>query len=199
MNNLAFFSIVINFLLGVQTQLTVQLQSDLSDSLNPKVVLQPQVLEIKKEVTGNTFELLTSTTDRVDGICSFDQGGKLESGRAFVFDQVSIGYATNAASGLEGNIEYDTKAPKELQNAIVIVKQDTREVLRMPFRDLHNISRAYSTNGNDAYSQLKALCFLADNKKVEITVKLAEGVSLPTDVKHYVWLRFNGLQTAKKA
>ena len=197
MNNLAFFSIVINFLLGVQTQLTVQLQSDLSDSLNPKVVLQPQVLEIKKEVKGNTFELLTSTTDRVDGICSFDQGGRLESGRAFVFDQVSIGYATNAAAGLEGNIEYDTKAPKELQNAIVIVKQDTREVLRMPFRDLHNIATGQTIN--DEYSQLKALCFLADNKKVEITVKLAEGVSLPTDVKHYVWLRFNGLQTAKKA
>lgn len=197
MKNTMFFTVAINFLVAVMGSMTNQLRLDLEATI-PQVVLQNQVLEIKKEVSGNTIELLSSNTLRVDGICSFDQGGKLETGRAFVFDQVAIGYASHATdSNLEGSIEYSTKAPKELQNSIVIITQKDREVLRMPFRDLHNIQ-----NGNtasEAYTELKALGYFADQGTIKITIKLAEGVSLATGVKHYVYFRASGLQTAKKA
>jgi hypothetical protein len=196
MNNKMFFTIALNFLVGVLSSMSVQLRTDLEAAI-PQVVLQNQVLEIKKEITGNSPELLSSNTQNEEGICSFDTGGKLDVGRAFVFDQVAIGYATNAASGLEGDIEYNTKAPKELQNALVIIEQEGREVLRMPFRDLHNIQTG--EKASDEYTELKALGYFVDGKKVKITIKLAEGVSLASGVKHYVYFRASGLQTAKKA
>jgi hypothetical protein len=191
-----FFTVALNFLVAVMGTMTQQLQTDLGAAI-PQVVLQNQVLEIKKEIAGNKPTLLSSTTDRLDGICSFDQGGKLEVGRAFVFDQIAIGYATNAASGLAGSLEYDTKAPKELQNALVVIMQEGREVLRMPFRDLHNIHTGENTA--DEYTTLKGLGYFQDGKKVTIDLILPENVTLDPAVKHYVYFRASGLQTAKKA
>jgi len=196
MNNKIFYAVAIAFLSSVAGSMSKQLQADLFAEA-ALVVLQNQVLEIKKEITGNTSQLLSSNTFRVDGICSFDQGGKLDTGRAFVFDQVAIGYATDAASEKEGSLEYNTKAPAVLQNALVIIEQEGREVLRMPFRDLHNIQNGFKAN--DAYSELKGLGYFVDNKKVTITIKLAEGETLAAGVKHYVYFRASGLQTAIKA
>lgn len=194
MNNKMFFTIALNFLAAVVSSMSIQLQDDLGGG---SVLLQNQVLEIKKEISGNTAELLSSNTLRVDGICSFDQGGKMETGRAFVFDQVAIGYATDAASLKEGVLEYNTKAPAVLQNALVIISQKGREVLRMPFRDLHNLQNGFKAS--DAYTELKGLAYFTDNEKVTITIKLADNQALATDVKHYVYFRASGLQTYNKA
>lgn len=196
MKNTMFYTVAINFLVAVMSTMTNQLQIDLASAI-PQVVLQDQVLEIKKEISGNKPTLLSSTTDRADGICSFDQGGRLEVGRAFVFDEVSFGYATNAASGKAGELEYNTKAPKELQNALVVISQEGREVLRKPFRDLHNIQTG--EKASDEYTTLKGLGYFQDGKKVTIDLILPEGVTLDPAVKHYVYFRASGLQTAKKA
>jgi hypothetical protein len=194
MNNKMFFTIALNFLAAVAFSMTEQLRADLQTG---DVVLQNQVLEVKKEISGNTSELLTSSTLRVDGICSFDSTGKLEVGRAFVFDQISLGYATNADSGKEGELEYNTKAPAVLQNALVIIEQNGREVLRMPFRDVHNIKTGQKAI--DEYTELKGIGYFVDGKPVTIKIKLAEGKTLDSASKHYVYFRASGLQTAKKA
>ena len=124
MNNKVFFVMAINFLMAIKDRLSTQLQSDFQKS---NVALQDQILEIKKEIQGGqTIDLLDATDDRIDGINSFDKN-RLKTGRAFVFDEVSLGYATNAASGLEGSIDYVTAAPKELKNAIFIAEQEGRE------------------------------------------------------------------------
>lgn len=189
-----FFTIAIAFLTQVAHTMTEQLKADL---LSGNVVLQNQVLEVKKEITGNQAELLDSNTLRIDGICSFDPNGKLDTGRAFVFDKIAIGYATNAASGKEGELEYNTKAPAVLQNALVIITQDGREVLRMPFRDVNSIHTG--ANNRDDYSELNGLGYLVDGKPVTITIKLAPGKALDsTTAKHYVYFRASGLQTAKR-
>lgn len=198
MKNLAFFSIVFAFLGEIQGQLTQQLQSDLTfQGDQAKVILQNQTLEVKKEIVGGgEIQILTPETVRQDGLCSFDREGMMQTGRAFVFDEVSIGYSTDAASGKETQLGYNTAAPVALLNSLVIVTQEGREVLRAPFRDLHNIQNGFKAN--DAYTKLKALCHFNDGKKVEISIKFPNGVSLDGAAKHYVFFRFNGLQTAKR-
>lgn len=194
MNNLPFFNIALQFLLVISQSLTTQLQTDLAKNNS---VLDDQVLELKREIVGGgTIDLLDANTLRLDGICSFDKNS-LAQGRAFVFDRIAINYATNAASSLEGELEYNTKAPKELQNALFVINQAGREVLRMPLRDLHNIQTGQ--NAADEYTQLKSLRYLVDNRDIEMQIKFPQGVSLSNAVKHYVYVRISGLHTVKKA
>ncbi|MVO09753.1 hypothetical protein GOQ30_11345 [Flavobacterium sp. TP390] len=193
MNNKVFFVMAINFLIGIKERLSTQLQSDFQKN---NVALQDQVLELKKEISGGgTIDLLDATDERVDGINSFDKN-RLKTGRAFVFDEVAIGYATNAASGLAGNIDYVSDAPKELRNAVFILEQEGREVLRMPIKDLNNKD---GFKISDAYKELRTLHYFADNREITAKIKFPPGVTLDAGVKHYVYLRINGAQTSKKS
>ena len=194
MNNLSFFTTAMQFLLLISGYLTEQLKTDIQRS---SCTLDDQVLELKKEITGGgTIDLLDANTLRLDGICSFDKNS-LNVGRAFIFDQIALNYATDANSGMAGKVQYKTIAPVELQNAVFILNQDGREVLRMPIRDISNIGTG--TNAEEEYKQLKSLRYLVDNREIRAQIKFPEGVSLDPAKKHYVYLRLSGLQTTKKA
>ena len=124
MYNSVFFQAAFAFLQMVAYTMTEQLQSDLKGGTT---TFQSQVLEVKKEIAGNAPSLLNSNTTKQDGICSFDLGGKLEVGRAFVFNKVAIGYAFHATlTGQEGKLAYTVQAPAELQNSLVVVEQNGR-------------------------------------------------------------------------
>ncbi len=182
------------FLLLISGYLTEQLKTDIQKS---SCTLDDQVLELKKEITGGgTIDLLDANTLRLDGICSFDKNS-LNVGRAFIFDQIALNYATDANSGMAGKVQYKTIAPVELQNAVFILNQDGREVLRMPIRDISNIGTG--TNAEEEYKQLKSLRYLVDNREIRAQIKFPEGVALDPAKKHYVYLRLSGLQTTKKA
>lgn len=196
MKNLALFGIVFAFLLELAqaNKLSAQMKSDM---MSNKIVLDDQVLEIKKEISGGgIIDLIDGTSDRIDGINTFDKD-RLRAGRLVIFDKVAINYATDAASGKEGSLEYNTKAPAALQNATLIISQDGREVLRMPFRDVHNIHTA-DTESKE-YTQLNSLRYLLDDRQVTVQLKFPPNVALDGGAKHYVYFRAKGLQTAKKA
>lgn len=196
MKNLAFFTIVMSFLMtDIIGRLSTQLQEDIKKF---KVVLDDQTMEIKKEISGGSIiDLLDGTSDRITGINSFDKD-RLKQGRAFIFDKIALNYATHATdSGLEGSIEYNTKAPKELQNANIVIIQNGREVLRVPVREAHSLT-TYSTNSSEEYKQLNSLRYLLDDQEVKVQLHFPPGVSLDSTKKHYVCFRANGLQTAKK-
>lgn len=193
MFNTQFFTIVMAFIGMIAGSLSKQLQSDIASN---STTLDDQVLEVKKEISGGgTVDLIDGTTERVDGICSFDKN-RLNSGRAFIFDRVSILYKSDAASGKEGELLYDSAAPAALRNALFIINQDGREVLRMPVRDLNNIHTG-NTNADD-YCTLNSLRYLADERNISIQIKFPPGVSLDGATKHYVYVRLAGLQTTKK-
>lgn len=195
MYNSAFFHTVLAFLSMVGASLSQQLQNDLKDG---KATLEDQTLELKKQITGGgTIDLIDATTNRIEGICSFDKN-ILQTGRAFVFDQVSIGYAKDAATGKEGSLKYNVAAPAPLLNALFIITQNGKEVLRKPVSDLHNL--AAGQNVNDQYTLLKSLRFLTDDKTIQIQLKFPPAVVMDDSTdKHYVYIRLNGLQTAIKA
>lgn len=191
--NKAFFHVVLAFLSMITTQLSAQVKEDLKAG---KITLDDEVLEVKKEISGGaTIDLIDGTTERIDGICSFDKD-RLKTGRVFVFDRISIGYGTGSSSALEGDVAYSTAAPKELQNAVFIINQDGREVLRMPFRDVHNILTGQKAA--DEYSETDSLRYLSDDRTISIQLKFPPSVVLPSGTHHYIYLRLKGLQTKKK-
>lgn len=192
--NTAFFHTVIAFLTVMSKQLSKQLQADMQSNM---IVLDDQVLEIKKQITGGgTIDLIDATTERIDGICSFDKN-RLQTGRAFVFDEICLNYKNDAADGKEGSLTYNAAAPAELQNALLIINQDGREALRMPLIDIHNIETGQKAA--DEYTTLKCLRHLVDDRPISIQIKFAPGVALPNATKHYIHLRLRGAQTSKKA
>ena len=196
MFNKPLFHIALAFLSIIGAQLSQQLQGDISQN---KTSLDDQVLEIKKNIVGGgTIDLIDATTERVDGICSFDKN-KLQTGRAFIFDKISVGYQYGATAGLEGKLSYSRALPAELQNALFIINQNGREVLRMPMIDLTNL--AAGQKAADQYSELNSLRFLADDKTLTMQIKFAPGVSLPATAgtEHYINVRISGLQTTVKA
>lgn len=193
MFNTQFFTIVMAFIGMIAGSLSKQLQSDIASG---NTTLDDQILEVKKEISGGgTVDLIDGTTERVDGICSFDKN-RLNSGRAFIFDRVSILYKADAASGKEGELLYDSAAPAALRNALFIINQDGREVLRIPVRDLNNIHSG-NTNADD-YCTLNSLRYLADERNISIQIKFPPNVALDGATKHYVYVRLAGLQTTKK-
>lgn len=191
--NTAFFHTVIAFLTVMSKQLSAQLRADMASGT---IVLDDQVLEIKKEIIGGgTIDLIDATTERIDGICSFDKN-KLQTGRAFVFDEIALNYKSDAASGKEGSLAYNAVAPAELQNALFIVNQDGREVLRVPVIDIHNAETGQKVS--DEYTALKTLRHLVDDRPISIQIKFAPSVALSNATKHYIHLRLKGVQTSKK-
>jgi hypothetical protein len=195
MYNKSFFNIAFNFLLGILANLSQQLQSDIT---NGKTTLDDQVLQIKKNIVGGgTIDLIDATTERIDEICSFDKN-KLQTGRAFIFDKVSIGYRSGATTGLEGKLAYNVALPAELQNATLIINQNGRDVLRLPVIDLHNL--AAGEKAADQYTELDTLRHLLDDKSFTMQIKFAPGVSLPVaaGVEHYICVRLKGAQTTVK-
>jgi hypothetical protein len=196
MNNKAFFLIVISFLMSVANQLSAQLVSDIQSG---KVALIPETLYLRKQISGGSIITLLDTNSRnIPGVCNFDTN-ILNPGRILVFDQIAIGYKSGATVGLEGALSYNAPAPKELQNAIFTISQNGKVVFSKPFGDVHNISTV-GTKGDDAYTELKALGLLVDNKPITMQLQFAPGVVLDdSTVKHYIEIRLNGLATSAKA
>lgn len=194
MYNTPFFLTVIAFLSMSAEALSGQLIAHLQ---NKKINLDPQVLELKKEISGGgIINLLSATDNRIDGINSFDKD-ILQTGRVVVFDEVSIGYKSDAASGKAGSLAYTSALPAELQNTLFVISQNGKEILRMPTVDLTNL--AAGQNASDQYTKLKSLRLLADDKKITIQLIFPPDVVLNPATKHYVYLRLNGLQTTVKA
>lgn len=197
MNNKSFFLIAFAFIISVANQLSAQLVSDIQ---NGKVALIPETLYLRKQIAGGSIITLLDTNSRnVPGICNFDTN-ILNPGRILVFDQITIGYKSGATVGLEGALSYNAAAPKELVNSIFTISQNGKVVFSKPFGDIHNLATGASQNANDAYTELKALGLLVDNKAITMQLQFAPGVVLDdSTVKHYIEIRLNGLATSAKS
>lgn len=196
MKNKAFFLIVIAFLTSVANQLSAQMVADLSSG---SFSLIPETLYVRKQISGGgEITLLTSSTLNKPGVCNFD-ANILQTGRILVFDQIALGYKSDAAVGKEGALSYNAIAPKELQNAIFTISQRGKVLFSKPFVDLHNVSAGLTIKTEDSYTELKAMCLLVDNYPVVMKLQFPEGVVLDdSTVKHYLEVRLNGLATSAK-
>lgn len=197
MNNKSFFLVAIAFIMSVANQLSAQLISDIQSG---KVALIPETLYLRKQISGGSIITLLDTNSRnIPGVCNFDTN-VLNPGRILIFDQIAIGYKSGATVGLEGALAYNAAAPAALQNAIFTISQNGKVLFSKPFGDMHNLQTGASQNAEDAYTELKALGLLVDNKPITMQLQFAPGVVLDdTTVKHYIEIRLNGLATSAKA
>ena len=195
MFNTAFYHVVVLFLGQMFKELKNQTISDIQSG---KVGLKHETLYVKKEITAGAgiINLIDSNTLNSPGICNFDKN-TLQTGRLFVFDQISIGYQYDAAVGKEGQIIYNRVAPAGLQNAILRITQNGKTIVNLPVIDLHNLAAGNSRA--DQYTQLKSLELLVDDKTIEVQLVFPTGATMPADAnKHYIHVSLSGLQTVSK-
>lgn len=155
---------------------------------------------VRKNATNasSRWSLIDENTKKIDGVSSISDV-KLPKNEAVVFDKIALGYATNAAEGKEGALDYTaTKAPAALRNADLVIMQNGREVLNVPVADI--VKGQSPTNSEDYYHDLESLCYLVDDQPMEWTLRFPSGQGLTQESteQHYVELRLQGFKTVRK-
>lgn len=206
MKNTVGHMTVLNFLIAVLLPMNVlsqSLQQELSVAANnqdrSKIVAKPYELFARQNVTnaGNIFTFLDNTVDKTQGICNV-HNGKLPSNSAFVFNQIFVGYSTNAAEKLEGGVLYNSAAPASLRNAEFVIKQNGREVINLPVASLNN--RNTGTTAEDDFMTLGSLAYLVDDTAMEWEFRFAGGQTVTSGTDQcYAEVRLRGWITEKKA
>lgn len=204
-SNVATHLVAWNFLLllvGIGA-LSSSLDNTLQRSAD-KVTLQAFEIFNRQNISGaaGIYEFLNDTVNKSDGICNVDKG-VLPQNQAFVFNGVSISYATELADK-EGAAAYGAAAPAALRNAEFTIVQNGREVVNLPVASLTNPFTANSTSERDNWYVLPSMAYLTDNEYFDMKFKFPKGVSIAAavagaDGNHYAEVRLAGHRTVKKA
>lgn len=197
---------VMAFLMGISGRLSASLNSliqhkDLATGqVDPEITLNPVDLYIKKDITGasNIVNLIDANTLKQKGVVSFDSNGRLYQNRAVIFDKIFVGYQTNAAANMEGQLVYNAVPTGALYNADLIIRQDGREVVRKNVSSLINLGQPLSLE--EYYADLGNLRYLKDNEEVEIDLEFANGASMPlaATAYQYIFVKISGFETQRK-
>lgn len=148
---------------------------------------------VAKDITGagsGTIQLVTSSSNKLVGLASFDSN-KLEKGEPFMIDAVSLLYGT-AATGTKKaeSVSYETSAPAELLVAELVIKQDNRELVRMPVSEVHNPNT--TPNVDDEYRVIGHTPILMDQKSFDIYLEFPQGVNIGNAADHFVKVKMRG-------
>ncbi|MFC4219028.1 hypothetical protein [Flagellimonas marina] len=204
MKNTVGHLMVMSFIIAIADRFSASLESLIKGNdgqgTNPEITLNPVDLYIKKNISSATTitPLLDANTKKLRGVVSFDANGRLSQNRAVVFNKIFVGYATNAAADMEGNLVYNTAPIAALYNADLVIRQDGREVLKKNVSSLINVGTPQ--NPQDGYAELENLRYLKDDEEVEIDLEFPAGVSMPAaaTANQYIFVKISGYETQRK-
>lgn len=145
---------------------------------------------------GGNVPLLTGNSTQEVGVTNFD-GNRLEAGRFFVIDAVTILYGEDAAGKKPWEVDYDKKLPAVLKNSILVVRQNGEVITKLPIVSIDN---AKANNQENGYRRLGALAILEPNQPVDITFETPAGSSITPsgNNKSYVSVLLRGFETYLK-
>lgn len=197
-DNLFGHKTAINFLLLVTALLSSSLQSAIAANA---FALDPTELYVKKQVNGASgiYKLLDSNSKQLDGVCSFNSDGRLDSNRAAIWNRITLYYGVGNV-GIPGAVDYSTALPVSLQNADIVISQDGVQIYRASVRSI--ISKGAETKTGDNYKELDSLRLFRDDREVQINLHFAEGATaLPAaglGTTPYIYVSIDALTTRKK-
>ncbi len=191
----------ITLLLAVAAGLAVNgantgVSQDMAQKINSKTYKVKDVEKyIRKEVTGSNgrITLISVNTSVVRGVSTFDKN-VTDPNELFLFKHLQVKFGSQASEGTADIKEIDMKdaIPAQLQKAHLIVDIDGKNKFDLPLSLLknpgvdQNILSSYFEISNDG-------SYFDMNKKIEINIEMPEGISVPTDKKHYVEVSFLGI------
>lgn len=144
---------------------------------------------------GGTAHLLTGNSTQETGVTNFD-GNRLEQGRYFVINAVTILYGEAAADKKVWEVDYTKKLPAELLSSHLVVRQNGETIVKLPISSINNAKQS------DAfYRQLEALAVIEPTQTVELMIETPQGSSItPTNSsdKSFVRVLLKGFETYLK-
>jgi len=184
----------------------------LSASLTTQVSGSPQKLTVqpaelfnraKIDTASSTYDFLDNTVDKAIGVCNIPNA-KLPTYNAFIFNRIKVGYSGSLINNSAATQLYNDDVIKELRNAEVLIEQNGRVVVDLPFAAIHNPHQTTGNNINDQYLDLGSMAYLVDDTEFTWKLKFAPGVTIPTgdgssNNYNYLEMALNGHKTTKKS
>jgi len=102
----------------------------------------PSELFINTEFSsGGNVSLLDGNTTQQKGVTNFD-GNRLENGRFFVIDGVTILYGEAAAGTKVWDVNYNKALPAVLQSSDFVVRQNGEIIVKLPVAAIENAKKS---------------------------------------------------------
>lgn len=157
----------------------------------------PSELFINTEFSsGGNVSLLDGNTTQQKGVTNFD-GNRLENGRFFVIDGVTILYGEAAAGTKVWDVNYNKALPAVLQSSDFVVRQNGEIIVKLPVAAIENAKKSTE----DYYRVLGALAVIEPTQTIEMMIETPVGSSItPTTSgdKSFVRVLLRGFETYVK-
>ena len=154
----------------------------------------PSELFINTEFSsGGNVSLLDGNTTQQKGVTNLD-GNRLENGRFFVIDGVTILYGEAAAGTKVWDVNYNKALPAVLQSSDFVVRQNGEIIVKLPVAAIENAKKSTE----DSYRVLGALAVIEPTQTIEMMIETPVGSSITPATsgdKSFVRVLLRGFET----
>ena len=157
----------------------------------------PSELVINTEFSsGGNVSLLDGNTTQQKGVTNID-GNRLENGRFFVIDGVTILYGEAADGTKVWDVNYNKALPAVLISSDFVIRQNGEVIVKLPVAAIENAKKSTE----DYYRVLGALAVIEPTQTIEMMIETPVGSSITPDTsghKSFVRVLLRGFETYVK-
>lgn len=141
---------------------------------------------------GGNVPLLNGNSTQETGVTNFD-GNRLEAGRFFIIDGLTLQYGEADASKKVWEVAYDKKLPAVLLSSHLVLRQNGEVIVKLPISAIENAKRE-----DTFYRKLGALALIEPMQTIELSIETPAGSSITSangSDKSFVRVLFKGMET----
>lgn len=169
-------------------------------NLSPDVMARmkptPSELYVNAQINlGGNIPLLNGNSTQEVGVTNFD-GNRLDNGRFFVIEAVTLLYGEADASKKVWEVAYKKEPPAELLASTLVLRQNGEVIVKLPIVSINNAKRS-----DEYYRRLGALALIEPTQTVDVTIESPAGSSITpanSGDKSFVQVLFKGFETYMK-
>ena len=141
---------------------------------------------------GGNVPLLNGNSTQEVGVTNFD-GNRLDNGRFFVIDAITLLYGEAAANKKVWEVDYNKEVPAELKASHLVVRQNGEVITKLPVASIENAKKS-----QEFYRRLGALAVIEPTQTVDVTIETPAGSTItPANAsdKSFVQVLLKGFET----
>lgn len=141
---------------------------------------------------GGNVPLLNGNSTQEVGVTNFD-GNRLDNGRFFVIDAITLLYGEAAANKKVWEVDYNKEVPAELKASHLVVRQNGEVITKLPVASIENAKKS-----QEFYRRLGALAVIEPTQTVDVTIETPAGSTItPANEsdKSFVQVLLKGFET----
>ena len=156
----------------------------------------PSELVINTEFSsGGNVSLIDGNSTQQKGVTNLD-GNRLENGRFFVIDGITILYGEDDASKKVWEVDYKKDLPAVLLSSDFVLRQNGEVIVKLPVSAIENAKKT-----DDYYRLLGALAVIEPTQTIEMGIETPVGSSITPATsghKSFVRVLLRGFETYVK-